>query len=73
MAKHDVNFTVPWRSLGKEDVTFRVLADGELLGTLKVSKGAVVWKPWKKKYSFKLGWARFDQVMQREGHQGQHD
>ena len=72
MAKHDVRFQVPWRSLGKEDVTFRVMADDELLGTLKVSKGAVVWWPGNAKLGYKLSWTRFDQAM-RVGHRGRHD
>ena len=72
MAKHDVTFQIPWRSLGKEDVVFRVLADDELLGTLKVSKGAVVWWPGNAKLGYKMSWARFDQAM-REGHRGRHD
>jgi hypothetical protein len=72
MAKHNVSFQIPMRSLGKEDVVFRVMADDELLGTLKVSKGAVVWWPGNAKLGYKMGWARFDQMM-REGHRGRHD
>jgi len=72
MAKHDVSFQIPMRSLGKEDVIFRVMADDELLGTLKVSKGAVVWWPGNAKLGYKMDWARFDLAM-REGHRGRHD
>jgi hypothetical protein len=72
MAKHDVSFQIPMRSLGKEDVVFRVMADDELLGTLKVSKGAVVWWPGNAKLGYKLDWTRFDQAM-RVGHRGRHD
>lgn len=69
---HDVRFQVPWRGLGKEDVVFRVHRDDELLGTLKVSKGAIVWWPGKAKLGYKMRWERFDQVM-RQGTRGRHD
>ena len=71
MAKHDVRFQVPWRGLGKEDVVFQVVENEELLGTLKVSKGAVVWWPGKAKLGYKMTWERFDQVM-RQGYRGRH-
>lgn len=73
MAMHSVRFQVPWRSLGKEDVVFQVFIEGEeLFGTLKVSKGAVVWWPGKAKLGYKMRWERFDQTM-RAGHRGRHD
>jgi hypothetical protein len=73
MARHWVSFQVPWRNLGKEDVVFKVeIEDEELLGTLKVSKGAVVWWPGKAKLGYKMTWERFDQAM-REGLRGRHD
>jgi hypothetical protein len=70
---HDVRFQVPWRGLGKEDVVFRVSADDELLGTLKVSKGAVVWWPGKGKLGYKMRWERFDRFMREQGARGRHD
>lgn len=51
---HDVTFTVPDRPLGKNDVAFVVRQSGGKLGTLKVSKGALVWKPGMGKHSYKL-------------------
>jgi len=71
MAKHDVRFQVPWRGLGKEDVVFQVVENDELLGTLKVSKGAVVWWPGKAKLGYKMTWDRFDLAM-RQGYRGRH-
>lgn len=67
MAKHDVNFLVPERALGKADVEFKIKRDGGALGTLKVSNGTVVWVPRDKKYGFKMGWADFDALMQEKG------
>lgn len=70
MAEHEVKFRVPWRDVGNQDVIFAVRQDGELLGTLKISKGAVVWAPGKKKLAFRMDWERFDAAM-RTGTRGQ--
>jgi hypothetical protein len=64
---HDVTFTIPARSLGKQDIEFEVRNEGEFIGVLKVSKGAVVWRPRNHTYEFKLGWKRFDDLMQENG------
>ena len=66
MAKHDVAFVVPERQLGKSDVEFHVKADGKKLGTLTVSNGSVVWFPRYKSYGCKMGWALFDETMQKK-------
>jgi hypothetical protein len=64
---HDVTFVVPSRPLGKNDVEFEVRKSGQKFGTLKVSKGALVWKPLHGKLSYKLSWAQFDNAMQEKG------
>lgn len=51
-------------TLTKADVKFVVERDGERLGTLYVSRGAVAWKPSNGKKNYKFAWPRFDQVMQ---------
>ncbi len=51
-------------ALTKGDVTFVIARDGERLGTLYVSRGAVAWKPGRGKKNYKFTWPRFDQVMQ---------
>lgn len=43
--KHDVEFSIPKRELGKADIEFSVKRGGQKFGTLKVSKGSVVWVP----------------------------
>jgi hypothetical protein len=63
MARHDVQFEVPTRPLGKADVVFRVREDGELLGTLTVSNGSIVWFPKNRRSGHKMGWAKFDRIM----------
>jgi hypothetical protein len=67
MAKHDVTFMVPERSLGKADLVFRVKGDGEMVGRLKVSHGAVVWMPKNGKLGYSVSWQRFDRLMQEGG------
>lgn len=69
MARHRVQFQVPWRPIGIEDVVFSVEEDGEKLGELKVSKGAVVWRPRHGKRAFRADWGRFDRLM-RQAHAG---
>ena len=63
MAKHDVQFEVPARPLGRADASFVVKRDGAVLGTLTVSNGSVVWFPKGTSYGCKVGWKRFDELM----------
>lgn len=64
---HDVIFNVPGRSLGRSDVEFQVKKDGSILGTLKVSKGSVVWFPANTTYGYKVNWSKFDNILQENG------
>jgi hypothetical protein len=59
---YDVEFTVPRRILGKSDVSFVVKDETGVLGTLKVSKGAVVWYPKKTNYGHKATWLEFHDI-----------
>jgi len=40
---HNVKFSIPERDLGRSDVEFCVSDGRAKIGTLKVSKGTVVW------------------------------
>lgn len=60
---NDVEFSVPRRTLGRSDISFRVKKDGSVFGTLKVSNGSLVWFPRKTKVGRRMGWRRFDRVM----------
>lgn len=64
MAKHDVSFNIPQRALGKADVEFLVKRDGAVLGALAVSNGSIVWFPKGTTYGLKVGWKKFDDMMQ---------
>jgi hypothetical protein len=60
---HQVRFSIPPRKLGRSDVVFQVWQDGVLLGTLKVSRGSLVWFPANTTKGYKLTWERFDALM----------
>ena len=60
---HDVIFSLPERTLGKSDVQFKIWNDGELLGSLYISKGSLVWYPKGTSYGYKVGWNKFDNFM----------
>jgi len=66
MSRHAVTVDVPRRPLARADITFRVKADGKVFGTLAVSNGSVVWFPRNSTYGRKMGWKKFDQMMQNE-------
>lgn len=66
MAKHDVSFNIPQLALGKADVEFQVKRDGTVLGTLAISNGSIVWFPRGTSYRYKVGWTKFDELMQEE-------
>jgi hypothetical protein len=61
--KHQVNFSIPTRDLGKADVEFNVAIDGNRLGTLRVSQGSVVWYPSGNSYGHKATWTDFGDAM----------
>ncbi len=61
--KHQVNFSIPTRDLGKADVEFNVAIDGNRLGTLRVSQGSVVWYPSGNTYGHKASWTDFGGAM----------
>lgn len=64
---HTVTFSSPERSLGKADLEFKVKRNGVAFGTLKVSKGAVVWVPANAQRGYRLAWRDLDSLMLREG------
>lgn len=61
--KHDVQFSVPFRELGKADIVFEITADGEKFGELRVSKGSLVWFPRDKSYGRKMTWKQLEDRM----------
>jgi hypothetical protein len=67
MAKHDVKFTLPERPLGKVDIDFMVEKDGDVLGKLKISHGAVEWIPKHGRTRRRLSWTRLADLFEEHG------
>lgn len=60
---HRVTFQAPERELGKADVVFRVRDDGGIIGTLKISRGSLVWFPSDTSIGHRIGWTRFNKLI----------
>ena len=65
MPIHKVTFTVPERPLERKDVEFDIRSGGAMLGTLKVSRGGVVWRPRDYKFGYYLTWEKLDETLKR--------
>jgi hypothetical protein len=63
---HDVRFSIPERELGKADIEFLVKKNGRVFGTMKVSKGSIVWFPKDTTYGHKTSWDKFDEFMKTQ-------
>jgi hypothetical protein len=64
---HEVLFNVPDRTVGKADIEFKVFNDDGRLGTLRVSKGSVVWYREHAKRGHKISWYRLGQLIEAHG------
>jgi len=62
---HEVTFTVPERPLERNDIEFNAKVNGEMLGTLKVSRGGVVWRPRNYTYGYYLTWEKLASTLER--------
>ena len=60
---HTVTVKVPARPVARADVEFVVKKNDGVLGSLKISQGAVNWLAKGTTYSCKMSWAKFDKVM----------
>jgi len=65
--KHDVTAKLPSYDLGNTDFGFKVRQDGEILGTLKISKGALVWVPKNATYGHRVAWKDLAALMTQAG------
>jgi len=64
--EHLVTFKVPASELGKTDIEFVVKQNREKFGTLRVSKGALVWYPRNGVKGRKVTWTAFDDFMRKK-------
>ena len=68
---HDVDVTFPEQKLGKADVIFKVKVDDDVIGTLKVSRGNLIWIPkGNSTRGYKLTWAKFAEFLEKSGRIG---
>jgi hypothetical protein len=68
MPRHELYFDVDLRDVEvkSKDVVFMVYQDGEKFGELRLSRGAIVWRGRLDKLGRKLGWVKFDRIMQEQ-------
>jgi len=67
---YEATIRVPERPVGNNDIVFKIRKDDDILGRLKVSKGAVVWLPGKKRKGFRLNWDQFARLAEEHGSHG---
>ena len=60
-----MTFQAPPRELGKADVVFEVRDDNGMIGTLKISRGSVVWFPSDTKYGYRISWNKFNELIKK--------
>jgi hypothetical protein len=60
----DVTVSVPEHPLGKVPCVFKIEVDGEVLGSLQISKGALSWRPKNFQKATKITWTRFQELME---------
>ena len=64
---HRVRFSIPERELGTADATFKIERNGAMLGTLKISRGTIVWVPSGNSYGHKMSWNKSQEMMTTHG------
>ena len=68
MAEFTVDMVkIPKLKIRSVDVIFHVQQDKENLGSLRVSKGAIVWTPANKVFSYWLNWDVFNDIAIKKG------
>lgn len=66
---HEITFTLPEVPLGKVDAEFTIKKDGQIVGTLKVSRGTIDWTPKDHAHEnpYQISWINFDKLMRNKG------
>jgi hypothetical protein len=68
MAGHKVQIRkIPSLKLGNSDMVFDIELGNEMLGSLRVSRGHIVWRPVYNIYGYWLKWSDFDRVAVENG------
>ncbi len=69
MPKHEIRLTIPPETVLNKDAECDVYSNDEMLGTLKISKGSIEWRPKNYTYGFHLSWEDFSDLMKDNGTQ----
>ena len=69
MPKHEIRLTIPPETVLNKDAECDVYSNDEMLGTLKISKGSIEWRPKNYTYGFHLSWEDFSDLMKDKGTQ----
>jgi hypothetical protein len=65
---HEVKLRLHTKVVASKDVEIEVHESSGKLGTLLISKGNIEWQPaWKSVKKHRLPWAKFAELMEREG------
>jgi hypothetical protein len=64
---HRISMQQPKDNIVNKDVVFTVKKNGKKLGELRISKGALEWKPRNSKYSNYMTWSDFAEIMENGG------
>ena len=64
---HKISMQQPKDNIVNKDVVFTVKKNGKKLGELRVSKGALEWKPRTSTYSNYMTWSDFAEIMENGG------
>jgi hypothetical protein len=65
VAEHEIEISIPTKSVLNADVVFEVRSDGEKLGELRISRGTIDWRPGRARKTARLTWEQFDELMRR--------
>ena len=68
MPDHNVEIRrIPRLLVGKSDIIFDIKKNGEMLGSLRISKGHLVWRPVNNQFGYWLNWSDFSSVAVENG------
>ena len=68
MATHTVEMKdIPALEVGIADVVFNINADSKKLGSLRMSRGKIIWVPANKTRGHGLSWGKFGEMMVANG------
>ncbi|CAN2188261.1 hypothetical protein MCEMKE26_00467 [Candidatus Nanopelagicaceae bacterium] len=64
---HRISMQQPKENIVNKDVVFIIKKNGKKLGELRISKGALEWKPRNSTYTNYMTWSDFSGIMENGG------